>query len=173
MLHRLCLVAAEPLQSILIEFCEDLALVWLAVPVAYAAELLPDAFSLLLDLLHELGDVGTFLCGGFSAKLRPGRPCVLSDMRAILVVIRCICWLCSCSTLSIFRLLQPCVSMVPLTAVIACSLVRPCINPLGTLLLQQVHRPLEDRDVVAGLHVVVALLEVHGVFAAHEVLVPG
>lgn len=171
MLHRLRLVAAEPLQGILIEFCKDLALVSLTMPVAYAAELLPDAFSLLLDLLHELGNVA-FRCSGFSAQL-PGRPCVLSDMRAVLVVIRCIRWLSSCSSLSVFWLLQSCVSMVPLTGVVVCSLVGPCIDPLRALLLQQVHRSLEDRDVVAGLHVVVALLEVHGVLAAHEVLVPG
>lgn len=170
MQHRLRLVATEPLQSILIEFCKDLALVGLAVPVAYAAELLPGAFSLLLDLLHELGNVA-FLCSGFSAKL-PGRPYLLSDLRAILVVISWIRWLSSCSSLSIFWLLQSCVSKIPLTAVLVCSLVRPCIDPLRTLLLQQVHRPLEDRDVVAGLHLV-ALLEVHGVLAAHEVLVPG
>ena len=41
------------------------------------------------------------------------------------------------------------------------------------LLFQHVHRPLKDRDIVGRGHVVVTLLEVNGIFAAHEVFVSG
>jgi len=182
MLIRLLLVASELLEHLLIEFGKDLAFSLLPFPGLYAPELLPDVFSLLLNLFHELGDINSFLCSSISSGLRSGIPCVSFKMWTILIVISVrLIWLASWSALSIFLLcLGACVSVFEAMLILAIavspkstSLVRFWIlhSLRVVLLFQQVHRPLKDWDVVARGHVVVALLEVHAILAAHEVFV--
>ena len=185
MLHRLLLVASEPLQGILIEFGKDLTFIIPPVPVTYAPKLrLLYAFSLLLSLSHELGDIGSFLWCTISSGLRSASPCVSFKMWTILIVISVrLIWIARLSALSVFLLrlgayISVFIAVLILAVVVSpksTSLVRfEILYPLRVVLLfQQVHRPLKDWDIVARLHVVVALLEVYGIFAAHEVFVSG
>ena len=86
MLHRLHLIAFEPVQGLLIEFCKDFAFGGALIPEVFALERLSDAFSLFFNLSHKFGNVCGSLCSGISQSLRSSRPRVAaSEMCTILM----------------------------------------------------------------------------------------